>query len=449
MSAALERVDPMVALARAQDAVDELLALELTGRSDDELLEYGREKERLARRLSALDHRFVGELIARDLPGRNSVRPVAFLRGLLRLDPHEAGGRIRAAEAAGPRRALTGERLPAIYPEVAAAQEAGAISDKHAWLIVTTIEKLPDEIQAEHGEQIEKDLIGYANRFDPHHLARIAKRLRYCYDQDGGFNEVDYRNKVRELTITPRPDGSSAIKGEATAELTEFLLTTIDALGKPVPEVDGVKDPRTAAQRRHDALLDALKINVRARALPSIAGVTATVVLTMTAEDFEARNGLARTGHGALIPVPEAIRMTAGEYRLMNVVIDRTKGITAYSSTARLFSETQRLARAAVDGGCTFPDCPAPPGWCELDHLVDYAVGGPTRVDFAGLACRPHNNTAKKQGWRTEMINGRVAWIPPRWIDPEQEPRYNDLHRTELRGAARSSRARLREPVQD
>jgi Domain of unknown function (DUF222) len=63
--------------------------------------------------------------------------------------------------------------------------------------------------------------------------------------------------------------------------------------------VDGVKDPRTAGQRRHDAVLEALKLNVRAQQLPSVAGVTATIVLTMTAEDFEQRQGLARTAHGA------------------------------------------------------------------------------------------------------------------------------------------------------
>jgi hypothetical protein len=382
MSAVPERVDPMVALARAQHAVDDLLGTDLTGLSDDELLEYGRQKERLARRLPALDHRFVGELISRDLPGRNFVRPVAFLRALLRLDPHEAGGRIRAAEAAGPRRSLTGESLPPIYPELAAAQLAGEISDRHARLVVETIEKLPDEVQAEHGEQIEKDLLGYAKRFDPHQLGRLAKRLRYCYDQDGTFDEVEYRAKVRGLTVSQRPDGSSTIKGEATAELTEFLLTTFDALAKPLPETDGFKDPRTGAQRRHDALLDALKINVRARAMPRIAGVTATVVLTMTAEDFEARKGLASSSHGALIPVPEAMRMTAGEYRLMNVVVDKTKGITAYSSTARLFSENQRLVRAAVDGGCTFP-----PG------RLDSAEMGRSRTAAALQRCAPHRAT--------------------------------------------------------
>ena len=69
---------------------------------------------------------------------------------------------------------------------------------------------------------------------------------------------------------------------------------------------------------------------------------------------------------------------------------------------------------------------PAP--WCEVDHVIDHALGGPTSVDSAVLACRYENNTRKKQGWQSARINGRAAWIPPKWIDPEQKPRYNHLH---------------------
>jgi hypothetical protein len=291
------------------------------------------------------------------------------------------------------------------------------------------VDKLPDGVQAEHGEQIETELVGFAERFDPLQLARLGLRISAYYHPDGPGAEVGYRDKHRALSVSQRPDGSCSGSFEGTAEFAEFLQTTFDAFARPTPAVDGVKDARSAGQRRHDALLAALKLNVRARALPSIAGVTATVVLTMTAEDFAARTGLARTGHGALLPVPEAMRITGGEYRLMNVVIDRTRGITAYSSTARLHSETQRLARAAIDGGCTFPNCPAPPGWCEMDHVIDHAHGGPTRVDLAVLACHPHNE-AKKRGWKSTLINGRAAWIPPPWIDPAQKPRQNHLHDT-------------------
>jgi hypothetical protein len=411
----------------------ELLALQaddLTGLSDDQVLEYGRQLERTRRLLPSLDHRFISEAERRGLPAASCVKTVAFLRGLLRLDPREAGARVRAAHAGAPRRALTGEPLPAEFPQVAAAQEAGEISDRHARIIVKTIEKLPDAMQVDHGAQIEADLVGYAERFDPHHLARLAEHVRHCYDPDGQLADVDERDTSRGISVQQRPDGSVSGSFEGTAEFGELLLTTFDALGKPLPAVDGLKDSRTAAQRRHDALLEAMKINVRARALPSIAGVTATVILTMTADEFETRGGLARTAHGALIPVPEAMRMAAGEYRLMNVVIDKTKGITAYSSTARLFPENARLAMIAHDGGCTFPNCPAPPGRCEIDHILEWVKGGITRVDGGVPACHPHNVEAKKQGWRSARINGRAAWIPPRWIDPEQRPRYNHLHDT-------------------
>jgi 5-methylcytosine-specific restriction protein A len=85
----------------------------------------------------------------------------------------------------------------------------------------------------------------------------------------------------------------------------------------------------------------------------------------------------------------------------------------------------------AHDGGCTFPHCPAPPGWCEIDHTIDWASTHRTNIDEGVPACHPHNVLAKLQGWRSTRINGRAAWIPPKWIDPEQRPRYNHLHDTE------------------
>jgi hypothetical protein len=429
VSESVRRVDPVVALSAAHAVLDDLLSLDLSGLDDGAMLDYWRDLERLRRRIPAAEHGLVREAEARGLPDRLEVRSVtALLRGLLRLDPGEAAGRVRAAEAAGPRRALTGEPVPAICPAVAGAQAGGEISERHARTIVQVLDRLPDAVQAEHGRQIETDLVGYGAQFDPHILAKLGERILAHHDPDGPEQAVQHREKRRDLTVTQRVDGSSRLTGELTAEATELLLLHCDALAKPRPEVDGVKDPRTAGQRRHDALLDALKLNLRAQQLPSVAGVTATIVLTMTAEQFEQRRGVARTAHGALVPVPEACRMSAGEYRLMTVVIDKTKGITAYSSLHRLHTEQQRLALAAVDGGCTFPDCSMPAPWCEVDHVIDHAAGGPTSVESAVLACRYENNTRKKQGWRSARINGRAAWIPPTWIDPEQKPRYNHLH---------------------
>jgi hypothetical protein len=430
MSAVLQQTDPMVELSRLHAALDALQAWDCTGMSDSAMLAFWSEFERLRRRLPTIEHQLIVEAEARGLAFTYQARGLAaLLRGLLRIDPAEARARVKAADAGGTRRALTGQSLPAAYPAVAAAQAAGDISDRHAQIVVSTIEKLPEAIQLEHGEQIETELVEHARAFDPKGLAKIAERIKYCYDPDGRLEDVDYWAKQRGFTIKQRVDGSARWTVDATAELNELMLTHLDPLAAPRPALEGVKDPRTAEQRRHDALLEILQLNLRAQVLPSAGGVTSTIVMTMTAEEFEQRKGLATTGHGALLPVREAMRIAAGEYRLMNVVIDKTKGITAYSSIQRFHTESQRLAMIAADGpGCTFPHCPLPAAWCQADHTIDHARGGPTDVAHGVLACRYHNNDAKKQGWQSVRINGRAAWIPPRWIDPEQTPQYNSLH---------------------
>ncbi len=149
----------------------------------------------------------------------------------------------------------------------------------------------------------------------------------------------------------------------------------------------------------------------------------------MTTDQYLSGTGVARTSHGAQVPVSDVFDWARGDYRLFVAVLDTVKGVTHYSSSRRLFTENQRLVRHAVDGGCTFPDCPAPPLWCEMDHSIDYADNHTTDVTLAGLACDYDNRERKKQGWRPRHIDGRVAWIPPPWIDPSQVPRYNNLHR--------------------
>ncbi len=422
--------DPRSALAAVHAALDVLAGTDLSSLSEDELLDYGRDAERLSRRLPSLDHAFILEVETRGLPAAKCVRSLGqFLRLLLRLDPGEAAGRVRAAEAAGTRRTLTGQVLDPPYPLVAAAQAGGEISPRHARVIVATVEQLPDAIRAEVHDEVEASMVEFAGKFDPHLLAQLGRRVQAHYDPDGRLPDSEERHRRREFSLHQRPDGSAHGQFEATAELAEYLQLAFDSLAAPKPETDGVKDPRTAGQRRHDALLEALQLAVRAEQLPSITGVNATIVVTMTEQAYRSGTGLARTNHGALIPTREALAWAGGDYRLMAVVLDKTQAITAYSSIHRLFTETQRLAMAARDGGCTFPHCDAPPGRCQAMHLTDYQITGHTRVDDGGLGCHYDHRERIKQGWTTRLINGRVAWIPPRWIDPEQKPRYNELHR--------------------
>jgi hypothetical protein len=347
---------------------------------------------------------------------------------------------------------VTGAPLAPVFPAVAAAQAAGEISPRHAAVIVRTVEALSEQVQAERGAEVEGQLVEHARRFTPDQLAKLGQRLRYCYDQDGPAptdddgtgrdgsadegvasateRELARRFAGRYLRISQRPDGSAHGEFEATAELTELVLTHLDALAAPAPAANGTPDPRTLGQRRHDALLAGLKLVVRARVLPRSKGVTATVIVTMTERAYRTGRGAAITGHGAVVPAREALRWGryGGDLSLLAAVLSKVKPVAAYSTKARFHPENQRLLARIIHGGCTFPHCNVGPEGCQLHHVHDWAKGGETSVNLAAPVCAKDHHQRIADGWEATVINNRIAWIPPTHLDPRQTPQFNDQH---------------------
>ena len=157
-------------------------------------------------------------------------------------------------------------------------------------------------------------------------------------------------------------------------------------------------------------------------------GCATTLLLTMDADAFATGAGVARTGHGYPVPAAIAKHWLDPEARAILVLLSKTKGIEAYSSTQRLFTEQQRLAMAARDRGCTYPGCDAPASWAQAHHVTDYQQTRRTSVDDGALACTANHHTFEAMGWHSEMLDGRPVWVPPTWVDPEQVPRRNKLH---------------------
>ena len=378
VSDTLQRVDMEAAIAAAHRAVDVLLAGDLSPYTDERATALLRDTERLRHRLAAVDHAQILDVERRGMAVAAGMRTVPrLLSQLLDLDPGEARARHRAAEAAGARRSLTGEPVAPAYPVVARAQADGELSPRQARVITECVEKLPDAVKHE-GPGVEARLVGFARdlHLAPHDLALAAQR------------ETDW----------------------------------LDSLAAPKPAADGVQDPRTPGQRRHDALVDLAKFAVRTGDLPDAGGVTTTVVLTMTEDQFTTGEGFARTGHGAQVPVREALSWSGGDTRVMAVVLDSMQAVVAYSTCHRFFTEGQRLAMSARDGGCAFPSCTAPPGWTQAHHVTEWQYTLRTSVDDGCLLCGYHHREFERLGWQVVMTDGRPTWTPPRWLDPQQRP---------------------------
>jgi hypothetical protein len=429
MSGPVTTTPAQAALSALQAAVDRLLQLALPPVGDDALLELWRCIEIQTRRMAGVDVRVTAEVTNRGLAGsRAYASPAALARDVLNVAPGEAKARVDAAAVLGARQFPGGPVLPPQFPTTAAAVAEGAISARHAAVITRAVGELPDEVVDELGGWVEQHLLEHAGSLDPVQLARYARGLVDRLDQDGQYQELDYQQRRRELRIFDRPDGSCRIEGSCTAEAAEHLRVFFDACAKPVRGPDGSPDPRSAGQRRHDALLELVQMAMRTDQLPNAGGMTATIVLTMDAEAFATGVGTATTGHGYAVPADVAKRWAEPEARMIAVLLRDAKRVEAYSSTQRCFSEQQRLVLTARDKGCTFPGCDRPPGWTQAHHVIEYAAGGQTRVDNGTLLCGHHHRSFEAAGWAVHIRDGSAWWTPPRWIDADRTPIRNTVH---------------------
>ena len=79
----------------------------------------------------------------------------------------------------------------------------------------------------------------------------------------------------------------------------------------------------------------------------------------------------------------------------------------------RRASGTQRRLLWLRDGGCTFPGCERPPGWCEAHHITFWEDGGPTDLANLALLCSHHHHRCHEGGFRVVRVDDRLVFFRP------------------------------------
>jgi hypothetical protein len=66
------------------------------------------------------------------------------------------------------------------------------------------------------------------------------------------------------------------------------------------------------------------------------------------------------------------------------------------------------------DKTCRFPGCSMPGKFCDLDHSLDWALGGETKVTNVLTLCRKHHALKHNSGWNyTQDDNAVATWVSP------------------------------------
>ena len=262
------------------------------------------------------------------------------------------------------------------------------------------------------------------------HARDLRAELDLTYAQD---RETALRDK-RYLRLTQLTDGMTRISGLLDPESAAVMVAAYDGAISPrrggprfvekdaAQQVDALDDTRTTDQIAVDAFVGLIRIACGADESTVLVGNRTPVQVLVTESDLLSGVGLGRI-EGQTEPISLAtVQRHICDNGLQEILFNRFGEPLGLSPTQRLFTRKQRIAFAARDGGCRFPDCDRPPSWCEAHHIIEYSQGGPTDLSNGILLCKHHHLLVHNAGWQIIRNGPDYTFIPPATRDPLRTP---------------------------
>lgn len=415
--------------AEAMLAPDEVWTL-----SDADVDQVLRAQSALDSASAAVGVRAVREADVRGLAAADGkVSTAIWLAKKLDLHPGEAHARVRAADLLSRKGAATMEALA-----------AGRVNPDQARAIARGLSKVEPVASAEEFGDAEALLLREGIGLHAGQITRLARHIEAVLDADGTEpagdpddgddpaaspqeRRADRTRRKRALTITNLGNGLHRITGDLTDEVAALMKAALDPLAAPRPAVNGVRDERSAPQRRHDALGDVFRQFLRFGKNPTGHGVRPHVHLTATVETLAGDGGhpFARTATGEDLDLA-TLRRFACDAGITPILADTLGVPLAMGREVRTATPAQWAALVARDIGCIGEGCTRPASWCEAHHIRWWEHGGDTDLENLALVCSHEHYLIHHQGWQVQMAeDGHPEMIPPKWVDPEQRPRRN------------------------
>ncbi|WP_314855441.1 DUF222 domain-containing protein [uncultured Microbacterium sp.] len=356
----------------------------------------------------------------------------------------------------------TGEALDAPFPSVRAAMVDGTIGVDGILAITDPLQATAPRVSARTRREAADIVVAEARGEGPDAappacaaLLKIhAQTWALALDQDGAEPRERAAERKRALVLgVASPDGVP-VRGLLLPEVAAQLQTIFDAHLSPKVAFDDptassmadgctadggdalpplpARDDRTRAQRQHDALAAALHVAASSGLLPTIGGAAPTLVVSVDADDLARGTGYAHA-QGCDQPISVAVARHIACGGVIQRVTMQGGRILAIGTEERVFNRHQRRAIALRDGGCIIPGCGTPAGWCEIHHVTEHAVGGPTHTDNGVLLCWYHHRFLDRIGWSIRMNRGVPEVLAPPWHDTRRAWRPVTTSPTRLR----------------
>ena len=331
------------------------------------------------------------------------------LAAALRITEHAAGDLLALAEA-----------MVHTYPAVLASMERARITERHAEILVSAV----NELEPEFRTQVLAPGLALAEA-EP--VGTFRRKLRSLIDTVRSATLAErYERAVtrRRIAVEPDDDGMGWLHLYAPMVAITAVHSRATAMAKVVKAADG--DTRTLDQARADVVLDLL-VDGAVEAHPEQArGVRATVFVTVPVLALLHESDASRAAAGidppvvegiGPIPLPLARQLVGGAPGWTRVLTHPETGmvLSVGRDQYRPPPALQKLVKWRADR-CMGPGCGMPASRCDIDHNVDWALGGSTELTNLGPLCEGHHTVRHHTDWTIEQVagsGGAILWTSP------------------------------------
>jgi hypothetical protein len=408
---------------RRLDATDALLAAEIAVRSRPEL-GYDGLAQRLGARTPEKLIQTVSGVSARD--ARTQVRVGSLVASL--ESPPAPGDAGSPTEVVMP--------VETWMRPVAALVSSGELSLEAAEAIRAGLGSPTAEVSAEMLLDAATTLVGEVASVGLDRLAARARDVRAALDVAFVAEREKLLREKRYLNLTRLPDGMTRMTALLDPESAAQVVAVFDAATSPrrggprfvdptvAAAADAVAhDSRTTEQLALDTFVELLRLGTHADVTAFIGARRPAVQVLVTKADLDGGEGFGFIeGQSDAVSIATVERHVC-ESGAVPILFDNGE-VVNLGRELRLFSRRQRIALAARDGGCVWPDCDRPPSWCEAHHINEWvAHHGRTDISDGVLLCKHHHLLVHNNGWRVSREGASYALVPPPEIDPTRTPR--------------------------
>lgn len=352
--------------------------------------------------------------------------------------------RLTLAETTVQARAAHAETLRERCPRVWAVFLGGGIAEANAITTAQLAVSLPDDPQS--WAQFDARVLGPAGHLTPGCFRTSARAVRERVHAESLDDRHRRAVADRGVWLMPELDGMTTMTAFLPAPAAAALMTRLDAAARHLKAADD--EERTLAQLRADvlcdlALADAATGDDRCPVPGSHAG-SCSAAGSGTGSDSRSASGAPRVSVAITIPVLSLLgasdepatldgygpidldtaKKLAGEARSWIRVLTHpvTSTVLDVDRTSYRVPADLRRWLGVRHPTCVFPGCSRSSDACDLDHSIDWGLGGATASDNLAPLCRSHHRVKHESAWTLGRDDGSAVWTSPTGFTASGDP---------------------------